>query len=141
MKDRIFTIFVSIIFIPVITVSTPITVNYGIYDMKGQNVEFISDACEIDGHSVFSNDFEVLVRLYREKETIDLPHDIKIVGKGAEGWIDVIIPQSKLIELSTSDLNYSVIIRDVKNYDQQIAGHYHTLADCSIARETRRRDS
>ena len=69
----------------------------------------------------------LLVRINSENEILNIPNDIETVGQSSEGWVDVIIPESRLQDLSGMD--FEVIIWDVIKYDNSVRGDYHSLAE------------
>lgn len=71
----------------------------------------------------------VLVRINTTDGQIPLPRDVEIVGGKPGEWIDVILPQYKLLKLMNAEINYSVLIWDVESYIQTFRGEYHTLAE------------
>ncbi len=75
-----------------------------------------------------NNDTLVLVRIAVGDEPVNLPRDMEIVGSSVGEWIEIIIPEQRLQELSVQQINYEVIIWDVEEYEQSIRGTYHTLA-------------
>jgi len=70
-----------------------------------------------------------LVRIDTTNENIQLPRGIEILGGKPGEWLDIILPQFRLNELSNADIEYSVLISDVDRYSQSFAGQYHTLAE------------
>jgi hypothetical protein len=56
-----------------------------------------------------------------------LPKGIEVLGGKPSRWIDVIIPQDRLYELSKRSIDYSVIIWDMDSYSQSFVDQYHTF--------------
>ena len=69
----------------------------------------------------------VLVRIDTTDGYPLLPKGIEILGGKPSRWIDVIIPQDRLYELSKRSIDYSVIIWDMDSYSQSFADQYHTF--------------
>jgi carboxypeptidase T len=58
-----------------------------------------------------------------------LPRGAEIVGENPGEWVDIILQESRLCELSVAHIGYSVLIHDVDRYMQSFAGQYHTFAE------------
>lgn len=71
----------------------------------------------------------VLVRIDVTEGQINLPRGMEIVGSKLGEWIDIIITEDRLDELSSLGLEYEVIIWDLIKYDNSVRGTYHTLAE------------
>lgn len=71
----------------------------------------------------------VLVRIDITGDQINLPRDIEIVGSKYNEWIDIIIINNRLNELSNLGIKYDVLIWDVIKYDNLVRGQYHSLAE------------
>ncbi len=69
----------------------------------------------------------VLVRIDTTDGYPLLPKGIEVLGGKPSRWIDVIIPQDRLYELSKRSIDYSVIIWDMDSYSQSFADQYHTF--------------
>ncbi|MCK4415590.1 MAG: hypothetical protein KAU84_00410, partial [Thermoplasmatales archaeon] len=91
--------------------------------------EHSSESTIIDEYSYNPFFTNLLVRIDTTEEPASIPRDIEIVGGRPGEWIDIIIPRIRLIELSNSDINYSVLIWDINAYSRNVAGQYHTLAE------------
>jgi len=79
----------------------------------------------------FSKRFDstlVLVRIDVSQNPITLPRDMEIIGSKLGEWIEIIIPENRLDELSSQEIEYEVIIYDLIDYDNSARGQYHTLA-------------
>ena len=72
---------------------------------------------------------DVLVQINTSRGTPVLPRNVEVVGGNPGKWIDVILPETSLTELSNEHLSYTVLIEDVDTYMQSFAGQYHTLAE------------
>ena len=70
----------------------------------------------------------VLARVDTTEGGVQLPRGIEIVGGMPGEWLDIILPNIRLSELSDAGMEYSVLISDVDSYSQSFAGQYHTLA-------------
>ena len=85
-----------------------------------------------NGYSIKrSNEFnykQVLVRVDTSKSQATLPRGVEIVSSKSGEWVDIIIPDYKLKELSNSQLTYSILINDMDAYDKEMMGSYHTFA-------------
>lgn len=71
----------------------------------------------------------VLVRINVTEGYASIPRGAEALGSKPGEWIDVIIPQSKLYEITKTQNDYSVLIWDIDGYSQSFAGQYHTLAE------------
>jgi len=71
----------------------------------------------------------VLVRIDTTEEDALMPGEFEIIGINPGKWIDTIIPQSRLFELSNEGLDYSVLIWDVDAYSESVKGMYHTFTE------------
>ena len=69
----------------------------------------------------------VLVRIDTTDGYPLLPKGIEVLGGKPSRWIDVIIPQDRLYELSKRSIDYSVIIWDMDSYSQSFVDQYHTF--------------
>ena len=58
----------------------------------------------------------VLVRIDMSEGNIQLPKGLEIVGGKPGEYLNVILPQERLSELSNGDISYSVEINDVDTY-------------------------
>ena len=76
--------------------------------------------------SPFAN---ALVRIDISEGNVQLPKGLEIVGGQPGEYLNVILPQERLSELSDRDISYSVEIDDIDAYSQAFAGQYHTLAE------------
>jgi len=70
----------------------------------------------------------VLVRIQTTQSQVDLPPDIEIVASKSGEWVDIIIPDERLAELSSLNLEYEILIQDLLEYENSVRGSYHTLA-------------
>ena len=70
----------------------------------------------------------VLARVDITEGDVQLPRGIEIVGGTPGEWLDIILPNMRLSELSDAGMQYSVLISDIDSYSQLFAGQYHTLA-------------
>jgi murein tripeptide amidase MpaA len=82
------------------------------------------------------DDVLVLVRIDISKNQVDIPVDMEIVGSNPGEWIDIIIPKTRLFELSNLGIEYKVVIWDVIKYDNSVRGTYHTLSEMETILET-----
>ena len=71
----------------------------------------------------------ILVRINVSEGYAPIPRGAELVGSKPGEWIDVIIPQSKLSEITKTQTDYSVLIWDIDGYSQSVAGQYRTLAE------------
>ncbi|MCX6667172.1 MAG: M14 family zinc carboxypeptidase [Euryarchaeota archaeon] len=71
---------------------------------------------------------QVLVRIDTSKSQATLPRGVEIVSSNSGEWVDIIIPDYRLKELSNSQLTYSILINDMDAYDKEMMGSYHTFA-------------
>jgi carboxypeptidase T len=76
-----------------------------------------------------TNSILLLVRIETADGQINIPKDMEIIGYSPGNWIDIIIPDFRLQELSDMDINYEVIIKDLIKYDNLVRGQYHTLPE------------
>jgi len=72
---------------------------------------------------------QVLVRIDITQGLLELPHEIEVVGGKPGEWIDVIMPEYQVINLSNANLEFLVLLYDVDAYLQAAAGNYHSLAE------------
>ncbi|MCK4995961.1 MAG: immune inhibitor A [Thermoplasmatales archaeon] len=71
----------------------------------------------------------LLVRIDISENQITLPGDLDIVGTSPGEWIEIIVTENELQELSNLGLEYEIIIDDIIAYDNSVRGQYHTLAE------------
>ncbi|MCK4365422.1 MAG: immune inhibitor A [Thermoplasmatales archaeon] len=71
----------------------------------------------------------LLVRIDLSENQAILPSDLDIVGTAPGEWIEVIVTENELQELSNLGIEYEIIIDDVIAYDNSVRGQYHTLAE------------
>jgi len=71
----------------------------------------------------------LLVKIDISQNPENLPNNLDVVGYSLGEWIDVIVDEEELIELSNLNLDYQVVINDVIAYDNSIRGQYHTFAE------------
>jgi len=71
----------------------------------------------------------LLVRIDISENQITLPGDLDIVGTSPGEWIEIIVTENELQELSNLGIEYKIIIDDVIAYDNSVRGQYHTLAE------------
>jgi len=78
-----------------------------------------------------SNPFftNVLARINTANGKVDLPKGVEILGGKPGEYLDIILPQIRLRELSDADIEYSILISDVDSYSDPFRGQYHTLAE------------
>jgi hypothetical protein len=77
-----------------------------------------------------------LIRVDLSQGTVVLPKNVEIVGGNQGEWVDFIIPQARLHELSDLQLSYTVLIPDMDAYDREMMGSYHTFAQIETILET-----
>lgn len=113
------------IFITTLLIATSLSVS-GMenYLIKQPPNSIIQD--EHNHNTFFTN---VLVRIDTPDGIPSLSKDVEILGGKPGEWIDVIMPQTRLVELSKDDIDYSILIRDLDSYSQSFAGDYHSLAE------------
>jgi murein tripeptide amidase MpaA len=75
------------------------------------------------------NDPKLLVRITTTNSVYDLPSDAEVISEQSGRWVDVILPSSKLGELTKNQKDYSILLGDVEQYSRSVAGSYHTLAE------------
>ena len=91
---------------------------------------FSGTASIINQTNYFSNtgfSHLMLLRVNTSQNLNTLPSEVEIVEEKQGEWIDIIISDERLDELS--DYNYEIIIPDVREYDNKVGGKYHTLAE------------
>lgn len=71
----------------------------------------------------------ILIRIDTTTGFVPLPTDVEVVGGKPGEWIDVITSSPQLIELSYSEINYSVLMWDIDNFSRNFADQYHTLVE------------
>jgi carboxypeptidase T len=71
---------------------------------------------------------DVLVRVTTGSTAPVLPQNIELASENPGQWVDVIMPSTRLHELTELNLPYSILIPDVGAYEAQMAGSYHTFA-------------
>ncbi len=71
---------------------------------------------------------QVLVRVTTGSTSPTLPKNIELASENTGHWVDVIMPSTRLHELTEANLPYTVLITDVGAYEAQMAGSYHSLA-------------
>ena len=78
-----------------------------------------------------SNPFftNVLARINTANGKVDLPKGVEILGGKPGEYLDIILPQIRLRELSDADIEYSILISDVDSYSDPFRGQYRTLAE------------
>ena len=116
MKKRLFCIFVFLLLI-IVSLSA-----------SGNNEQFLNNKGKIEYRNNLTI-INLLVRIDTTKQDNSLPKDMEIVGIRPGEWLDVIIPEYRIIDLETADLDYSVLIWDLNSYMQSFKGEYHTLAE------------
>jgi len=80
----------------------------------------------------FSKRFDstlVLVRIDVSQNPVTLPRDMEIVGSKVDEWVELIIPENRLEELTLLGIEYEIIIWDLLEYENSARGTYHTLAE------------
>ncbi len=78
------------------------------------------------GHPFLTNS---LVRIDITEGYVPLPRESDILGSSPGNYVDVIMPNTGLSELSNADIDYSVLSWDVDTYGQNFANEYHTYAE------------
>ena len=95
-------------------------------------VLFLAPTALVSGTQTLGNDTSLftnmLVRIYTNGASIQIPKNIEVIGGSPGKWIDIIIPKIRLQELSNARLTYSVLIEDVDQYSESFAGQYHSFA-------------
>jgi len=76
-------------------------------------------------HLLFTN---ALVQIDTTDGDIQIPRGVEILGGKPGEWLNIILPNMRLSELSDAGIEYSILISDVDSYSQSFAGQYHTLA-------------
>jgi len=71
---------------------------------------------------------DALVQIDTTDGNIQLPRGVEILGGKPGEWLNIILPNMRLCELSDAGIEYSILISDVDSYSQSFAGQYHTLA-------------
>lgn len=70
----------------------------------------------------------LLIRIDTDENLDALPRDMEIVGSNINEYIELIIAENRLQELTKIGIKYEIIIDDLQDYDQSVRGIYHTLA-------------
>src|SRR4030043_313193 len=90
--------------------------------IPGAGISFVKPSKNLDPQII------TLVRVEGSTAYVNLPKDIEIISGKPGEYIDILIPQSRLYELSNADLEYSILISDVDRLNGESRGTYHTLA-------------
>lgn len=75
-----------------------------------------------------SSIIKTLVRIDLSQGNVTLPKGVEIVSETPNQWVDIILPRSRLPELSIGQMSYSMIIPDMNAYHAAFRGSYHTFA-------------
>jgi carboxypeptidase T len=70
----------------------------------------------------------MLVRIDINQNLENLPKDIEIVGSKINEWVEIILSEDRIDELSFLNIKFEVQIWDVEEYYASIRGSYHSLA-------------
>lgn len=70
-----------------------------------------------------------LIKVRIDQNLDDLPNDLEIVGRNKDQWIELIIPEYRLNELNRLNIEYNIIIKDLREYENSVRGSYHTLTE------------
>ncbi len=70
----------------------------------------------------------LLVRINSAQNNFDILREAEYVGGQTGEYIDVIIPEDMLSDIEDLNLQYSVLIWDLEEYENSVRGSYHTLA-------------
>ncbi len=89
----------------------------------------VSNSEDIIGSDMLDSYTQVLVRIDTAQDLVELPYGLEIVGGKPGEWIDVIIPEYQIIDLSNANVEFMVLLHDVDAYLQAAAGDYHSLAE------------
>lgn len=71
---------------------------------------------------------KTLVRVDITQGDVALPQDVELVAENQGEWVDIIIPQSRLQELTNHQISYTTLIADMDAYHAAMMGSYHTYA-------------
>ncbi|MCX6670715.1 MAG: M14 family metallopeptidase [Euryarchaeota archaeon] len=71
---------------------------------------------------------KVLVRVDITQGNVVLPQGVEIVAESQGEWVDIIIPQYRLQELTNHQISYTTLIADMDAYHAAMMGSYHTYA-------------
>ena len=70
-----------------------------------------------------------LIRVDLTQGQVMLPQDVEIIAVNTDVSVDIIIPGSRLQELSDAQIPYSILIPDMDAYHMEMMGSYHTFAE------------
>ena len=84
-----------------------------------------NNASTSPNHLLFT---DALVQIDTTDGNIQLPRGVEILGGKPGEWLNIILPNMRLWELSDADIEYSILISDVDSYSDLFRGQYHTLA-------------
>lgn len=93
---------------------------------ENQTADQLIDTIIFDNNPFFTN---VLVRIDTTEGNTQLPRGVELLGGKPGEYLDIILPQIRLRELSDADIEYSILISDVDSYSDPFRGQYHTLAE------------
>ncbi len=85
-----------------------------------------SAAMNINNSQKDNQPIKKLIRIDISDQEIFLPKDIEILASEPGKWIEIIITEDRLDEIS--NLDYEIIIDDIIKHDNSVRGAYHTLA-------------
>jgi len=71
---------------------------------------------------------KTLVRVDMTQGSAELPKGVEIVSENQGQWVDIILPQGRLQELTSSQLPYTTLVVDMNEYHAAMMGSYHTFA-------------
>jgi len=69
----------------------------------------------------------LLVRIHCTDNYLGLPRGIEIVSAHSNEYVDIIIPDYMLSDLEILNLDYTILISDLEEYEDSVRGSYHTL--------------
>ena len=89
----------------------------------GMNNDFINEGTTESDYKI------ILARIDISKGQVALPREAEIVSVISGDYVDIIVPEFMLFDLEKMNLEYSVLIWDLEEYEDSVRGTYHTLAE------------
>lgn len=89
----------------------------------GMNNDFINEGTTESDYKI------ILARIDISKGQVALPREAEIVSVISGDYVDIIVPEFMLFDLEKMNLEYSVLILDLEEYEDSVRGTYHTLAE------------
>ena len=72
---------------------------------------------------------KTLVRVDITQGAVVLPQGAEVVAESQGEWVDIIIPQYQLQELTDNHISFTTQIADMDAYHTAMMGSYHTFAE------------